>query len=176
MSARDLLLNQSALRGTLEGMNKDVRMLDRRVRWPGATQAVLAPDIDIGTEVYDPSGILLPDGPSDWPEALSWHTVASLELDPGMWLLIGQVVLQPVGLAGFQRVSLCRLDGDDDAISMEAYPFSDSVLLNANFQVQKVVTIDISRSVLLEASDISSQALFSVDCEALQPTLIAYPL
>lgn len=161
MSARDLLLSGSALRAVLNSALANTRRLESRTRWPGATQFVQGNTFELTVDEY-------PD--------VTWETVLTLDLDPGKWLLIGQAVLQPSDFSGYQVLSQLRLDGDLEASAFEAYPFSDTVLLNSNFQIHKPIVLTSGRAVTLDAAHSSSDTLFTPSCDVLQPTIIAYPL
>lgn len=86
MSARDLILPDSALAGTLSRQRRDVAGLERRTTWRSTIQEEFAYYDELGfAPIGDPSS-----GPG-W-EAASATLAATLELDPGRWTLVGSAV------------------------------------------------------------------------------------
>jgi hypothetical protein len=85
VSYRNLIEPQQALAQTLQAQGRRIDALERRVRWPGATQFI---------EQSFPS--TLPGYTSIWIDVLT------ITLDPGDWMIMaGCTVARPFSSAGF---------------------------------------------------------------------------
>lgn len=74
---RDVAGPNQAFAALLQSIRRRMSALERRIRWPGATR--------IDTD----------DMPANLPDDDTWYTYASLELDPGAWLILAGCTFQP---------------------------------------------------------------------------------
>jgi hypothetical protein len=82
MSARDLLIPNSAFGGVLERTARRLRELERRANWPGAVQsAYTIVEADFGMTIQDIDAVGFPRS--------GMKPVVTLTLDPGRWILQG---------------------------------------------------------------------------------------
>lgn len=164
MSERETILENRALAGVMASYSKTLEALEKRSRWPGATQ--FAPET---TKVLT---VQL------WT-TVTWETVTSLTLDPGRWLLIGQGSFAVTNLSGETVITQMRLDGDLEASSREAYVYNSLVSARPFYQIQCVVDSS-GETFTLEAA-CSSTNIFGLypsfrSAQVEGGSLIAYPL
>lgn len=72
MSDRDLLLQRTALSSTLRGLKRQASLMQKRSRWPSATQFVEAGVVAVPASVIT--------------------TIATIALDPGNWMIQASAV------------------------------------------------------------------------------------
>jgi hypothetical protein len=108
---------------------------------------------------------------------VTWETVASITLDPGRWLLIGQGSFATSDISGAQIETLLRLAGDNAASSREAFPYNSLVSVRPFYQIQCTVQSQ-GQTYLLEAAQNSTNNFLPGlrYGEVRGGSIIAYPL
>lgn len=75
MSYRYINSPDQALGTLLSGLSQRVSAIERRIRWPGATQFGENLDNQL------------------WASDGEWHTICTIDLDPGRWMVYGSASL-----------------------------------------------------------------------------------
>jgi hypothetical protein len=153
----------AALQQTLEYFAAEQRAQEARIRWPGTPAALVVPAVVVSVANYP---------------TVTWQEVASLTLDPGRWLIVGQVRFTTADLNGYQNVTQMRIDGSASSSGSNAWLTNSDISSPLSIVAHKA---KISTSVFTVTMDVSHSSSNTAtpgarSCTAIDSTLIAYPL
>jgi hypothetical protein len=161
MSARDLLLPQSALSGLLRSNNSYVTAARKRIsRWPGAAvQTVLSPN-----STFVPG--------SSYTH--NWLDVASIEVYRGSWLVVAEAAVKSLDYSGYSVFWVAlRLNGSDDASAEERtfHNGSPTGMRTSVMSFSTFTTTQATDTITLQVSQTTGAP--SPPIAALRPTLLS---
>jgi hypothetical protein len=154
MSYRDVVTPQRALNDVLKSLGDRMTALERRIRWPGATQFDQAASTSV-TSLF------------------SWVNLNSVTLDPGSWLLFAGFTFEMTNVSTFTYQTYARLVpsdiGGDVLQSGRAY---GGFVTTDSFTLQGSVSLSVATTIELDAR---YSASLVPDGTALNSYLIAFP-
>ena len=140
---------------TLSSFASRLTAVERRVRWPGATQITLPPD-----------GVLLPS------IAGTFQPVGSLTLDPGGWLVMAGGAAWRSFKSGGYSVGI-RVVGITPGQSINEGLQDVGSVTTTSVNVQGIVTLAEQTTLVMEMSYFAT--IGSYDAVAIDAYMIAYP-